>query len=162
MISYPIGTAGQLLVFSDDVLKHFDAHRQLRLLQREAGGQLFASLTDELVLVEAATGPRPTDRRGWTHYHPDRVAEQAEIEEHHTRGLHFIGDWHTHPEDVPGPSHRDLASMSDCFSRSKHALRAFVLAIVGRASFPLGLHVSLLDGIGAYPLTAASLIDLAV
>jgi hypothetical protein len=75
-------------------------------------------------------------------YLPDRRAEQLEIKEWHKRGLHFVGDWHTHPEQIPRYSSRDLVSIQDCFNKSHHELNAFVLVIVGRELPPLGLQVT--------------------
>lgn len=146
MISYLLGASGQRLDFNDAVLAHFSRHKQLRLRQPEAGGQLFAVLDKKRIEVVLATGPRPADRRSRMSYFPNRSAEQLEINAKHLEGLHFIGDWHTHPQDIPEPSRRDLASMADCFSRSKHDLNAFVMVIVGRTVFPDGLHVSVHDG----------------
>jgi len=142
MIEYEVGQSGQVLVFSDTVLKHFRRHRQTRPWQKEAGGQLFARIALPRIVVSEATGPRPTDRRTRTSYQPDRAAEQREILERHARGLHFIGDWHTHPETRPAPSGRDHRSIADCFVRSTHGLNAFVLVIVGTAALQEALYVA--------------------
>lgn len=138
---FPIGTSGQRIVFADPVLKHFDTYRQTRWYHREAGGQLFARFDlPEIVIVEA-TGPRKSDRRYRYSYQPNREAEQREIEERHPHGLHFAGDWHTHPEDIPEPSSRDEESMREVFERSDHRLNGFLLVIVGRRALPAGLGV---------------------
>lgn len=146
MLVYPIGSSGQSLVLSTDVLAHFERHQQMRWWQREAGGQLFARVEGNDIHVVEATGPRRTDRRGRTSYLPDRYAEQREIDERFPSELHFIGDWHTHPEDRPSPSGVDLRSTAEGVRRSRHALNAFVMVIVGRISFPEGLFVSVHDG----------------
>ena len=155
MIGYNIGTSGQSLVISGEVLRHFSVHRQIRCWQREAGGQLFARFDGEQVLVSRATGPRPTDRRTRRSYYPDRVAEQREVDAFHREGLHFVGTWHTHPEDRPTPSAIDIDSMSEAFRLSRHALNGFVLAIVGRSPAPAGLYVGISDGGTLHWLTAS-------
>src|SRR6267378_3125357 len=104
MIVFPIDGSGQRLVFSPAVLEHFAKYRQLRSWQREAGGQIFARLTLPDIYIEEATGPRRSDCRTRTTYRPNRRAEQREIAGRHGQGLHFIGDWHTHPEALPVPS----------------------------------------------------------
>ena len=154
MIEYAIGTSDQVLVFTDSVLDHFKRYRQTRCWHREAGGQLFAKLYSERIIIEEATGPRRTDRRTRTSYIPDRIAEQAEIDQRYPRNLHYIGDWHTHPEAIPRPSPTDIASMIDCFKKSKHTLNAFILVIIGQLALPAALHVSLHDGQSWYPITA--------
>ncbi|MGX7705590.1 Mov34/MPN/PAD-1 family protein [Methylobacterium sp. Gmos1] len=153
MIAYPIGASGQTLIFSDQVLRHFERHRQVNRSHNEAGGQIFARINGNEINVIDATGPRLTDRRTRTSFVPDRYAEQVEIDERFVRGLHFVGDWHTHPEDQPSPSAIDLRSTAEGVRLSKHCLNAFVLVIVGRSRFPYGLHISLHDGSAQYLLT---------
>lgn len=70
-------------------------------------------------------------------------------------GLHYVGDWHTHPEDNPWPSPTDLDSIVDCVRRSRHELAGFLLVIVGRLDPPAGLYVALHDGRSASALRAA-------
>jgi integrative and conjugative element protein (TIGR02256 family) len=143
---FPILDSGQRLIFAAPVLEHFTRHRQTRFWQREAGGQLFARFSLPDIIVVEATGPRRTDRRTRYSYHPDRRAEQREIASRHVRGLHFIGDWHTHPEDAPTPSSRDEQSMREAFSASHHVLSGFILAIVGRLELRQSLGLWLHNG----------------
>ena len=131
MIVFPLAESGQRLVFSPTVLEHFEEHQQLRWWHREAGGQVFAQLALPDIIVVEATGPRPLDWRTRHTYRPSRSLEQREIVDRHARGLHFIGDWHTHPEVAPTPSRRDMLSMQELVTNSTHALNGFVLIIVG-------------------------------
>ncbi len=146
MIGYALPD-GSTLAITDAVESHLLKHRQLKLWNREAGGQLFATFDGPSVVIREATGPRKRDRRGRWHYIPDRDAENAEIAERHQRGLHYVGDWNTHPQDVPSPSNRDLDSIRDCVKKSQHNLEGFILVIVGRLDPPAGLHVLLHDGL---------------
>jgi integrative and conjugative element protein (TIGR02256 family) len=155
MIEYPIGTSGQTVVFSERVVSHFNKCRQTRFWHREAGGQLFARLSPGFIVISICTGPRSTDRRTRTSYIPDRRAEQIEIEEQHVRGLHYVGDWHTHPHIAPQPSARDVASIRDCFVKSRHSLNGFLLAIVGQRCVTSALHVSIHDASYSYTLDRA-------
>lgn len=152
MIAFPIAASGQRLIFSAVVLDHFAQHRQLRWWQREAGGQLFIRFDMPDIVVEEATGPRRTDWRTRSTYRPNRRAEQREIVSRHTRGLHYVGDWHTHPEPIPSPSCDDESSMRDLVMRSKHALNGFVLVIVGQEAFPAALFVSFVPRSGDLPV----------
>ncbi len=142
-LEFEIGQSKQRLTISRGVLKHFRKHQQTRLDALEAGGQLFAKLSSEAVTIEQATGPRRSDFRTRTLYVPDRSAEQIEIDFWHRKRLHYVGDWHTHPETKPHPSGNDLDSIRESFVRSRHSLHGFLLVIVGTAGFPLGLYVSL-------------------
>lgn len=148
MLEYPIGDSGQVLVITDIVLRRFSRYRQRRWYQREAGGQLFARFVETRIIVDAATGPRRTDVRTRTTYVPDRKAERLEIEDRHREGLHYIGDWHTHPVMLPTPSGRDVTSIVDSVNKSTHNLNAFLLVIVGQVEPPRGLCVSTYDRSG--------------
>lgn len=98
--------------------------------------------------MERATGPRATDRRSRYLYIPDRRGEQEEIDSMYSGGLHFIGDWHTHPERIPTPSASDVRSIRQAVKLSKHHLNGFVLLIAGTEVFPLGLFAGLYDAHG--------------
>jgi integrative and conjugative element protein (TIGR02256 family) len=156
MIEYPIGTSSQSLVLGRQPLAHMARHRQLHWWQAEAGGQLFARYHGPRILVELATGPRPGDRRTRHSYRPDPVAEQQEIDACFAKGLHFIGDWHSHPEGVPAPSHVDEESIAECVRKSSHGLNGFVLIVVGRMPAPSGLRVLVHDGRDAFLLQPAA------
>ena len=119
-----------MLTISPGVLKHFEKHQQKQPAALEAGGQLFARLSSEEVVIEKATGPRPSDFRARALYVPDRVTEQPEINHWHKKGLHYVGDWHTHREAMPRPSNSDRESIRESFIRSTHILRGFVLIVV--------------------------------
>lgn len=152
MLSYPVGRSGEVIHFDPAVIDHFLRHRQLRFWHKEAGGQLFARIEGNNIVVVEATGPRRSDRRGRTYYHPKRSVEQAEIAEMHARNLHYIGDWHSHPEPRPTPSPRDDATMASRVCLSRHTLRGFVFVIVGQADPPAGMTVVVHDGTRWYPL----------
>jgi integrative and conjugative element protein (TIGR02256 family) len=142
-LEFEIGQSQQRLTISRGVLKHLKRHQQRSKNATEAGGQLFARLCLEEVVIEQATGPRESDYRTRTLYVPDRFAEQPEIDFWHKKQLHYVGDWHTHPEEKPQPSRIDGDSVRESFLRSKHSLKGFLLMIVGTAGFPLGLYVTL-------------------
>jgi integrative and conjugative element protein (TIGR02256 family) len=153
VIVFEIGQSGQSLQISDSVIQHFDRNRQIRFWQREAGGLLFARLKLPVIEVVEATGPRRTDQRTRYSYSPDVVAERSEIEQRFPRGLHFVGCWHTHPEDVALPSHVDIRNTAECVKRSHHALNGFVMVIVGRKVLPESLFVSVCDETSVYPVS---------
>jgi integrative and conjugative element protein (TIGR02256 family) len=134
---------GELDVTIDpEVLAVFHDHRQTRSRQNEAGGQLFAKVIGSQWQVKVATGPRSQDRRGRFRFWPDRESEQDEIYRYHSQGLDFVGDWHTHPQDIPQASASDLSSIASIVSSSRHHLPGFLMIIVGRRPFPEGLWAS--------------------
>jgi hypothetical protein len=83
------------------------------------------------------------DRRSRYSYRPNPAAEQREIYDMHAVGLHYVGDWHTHPEPVAQSSGIDNFNMTDCVAKSQHELPSFLMVIVGTSHLPDCLHVSL-------------------
>lgn len=152
MIGYKIGFSAQELIFTASALSHFRKCRQMKYHQPEAGGQLFANFIGNQIIIVEATGPRPTDRRTPSSYIPDRKAEQAEIYSLHQQGLHYVGDWHTHAQEIPLPSFLDEESIADYARKSVHSLNGFVLVIVGKKDPPAGLYVMIHDGNESFPL----------
>ena len=151
MIRYDIAKSGQSIVLTDTLLEHLKRQKQ-KWWQSERGGQLFASLSVGLVKIQLATGPRSSDRRTRCSYLPDRLSEQQEIDACFSKGLHFVGDWHTHSSKKPVPSQADLTVTRSIFQSSTHQLNAIVLLIVGQASFPVGLFVGLFNHLGMHQL----------
>ena len=146
VIAYAIGNSGQTLVLTDAVIEHLLRHRQAGVGSREAGGQLFARFDGDTIQIERATGPRPSDRRSLMTFVPNRLAERREIKRLFNEGLHYVGDWHTHPEARPSPSQTDIDSFREMFRKSRHKLASFVVVIVGTLAPPEGLFVALCDG----------------
>lgn len=140
--------AGLEVEFAPDALATLAAHRQKGFFSRETGGQMFARLTPGKWVIEVVTGPRRGDRRGRFHFWPDRKAEQEEINAFFKKGLDFVGDWHTHPEDLPRPSWSDLKSVENVVRESTHELPGMLMCIVGRAEPPqcIWLSFHLRDG----------------
>jgi integrative and conjugative element protein (TIGR02256 family) len=126
------------------VVKNVRRYRQTAFWRREAGGQLFARISGDCWVIEAATGPRRSDIRSRFGFHSDRLAEQVEINALFLNELHYVGDWHTHPELTPTPSQTDLHSMLKMVRASSHELPGFLMLIVGTkldaSGFSLTMH----------------------
>lgn len=125
------------------MIEHVSRHRQTAWWKREAGGQLFARVNGDEWHIEEATGPRRSDVRSRFGFRPNRRAEQREILERFASGLHYVGDWHTHPEPVPTPSPTDISSMQEMVAASNHELTGFLMLIVGTAVGGIGLWTSI-------------------
>lgn len=74
---------------------------------------------------------------------PSRKEKVRAINAAFKRDLHYVGEWHTHPEQTPSPSNLDLDSMKKAFIESKHELNHFMMVIVGNEMKSLNLYVSL-------------------
>lgn len=138
--------AAQEVVLTGTVLRHFRLHRQLTSGANEAGGQLFGTVTGIHLAVRAATGPRALDRRSRFSFSSNARVEQEEINRLHLRGLHYVGDWHTHPSQIPTASRIDISSIGTIARKSVHPFNGFLLIVVGIADLPEGLQVIFHDG----------------
>jgi len=143
MIYYITPSTNKVVAVTNDVMSHLNLQHQRGVKSKEAGGQLFAQFDGNMIIVSKVTGPRKSDKRGRFFFNPDRNIEQREINRMFLKGIHYVGDWHTHPERVPTPSRKDITSMSECVSHSTHELDSFILMIVGQDNLPDGLWVSL-------------------
>jgi integrative and conjugative element protein (TIGR02256 family) len=121
----------QRVDISNAALAHFHSHRQRRAWAREAGGQIFGTVTAEVVRVLEVYGPRRTDERTRTSFRSDPVAAQHDIDSCAERGLVYLGEWHTHPEPIPNASPTDLDAFTRLLGRSSLRMNALLLLIQG-------------------------------
>ena len=159
MLTYLLPNGVERLVINGEVIRPLLGHRQTKFWHKEAGGQLFATFKPGFTMIERVTGPRKTDRRSRTGYCPDPKAEQREINDMHGGGLHYVSDWHTHPERIPVPSQMDKESMVDCFSKSTHQAEGFLLIIVGNGEPPSCVGVWFAANGGIKPLVKVTTAD---
>lgn len=157
MLSYPIGQSGQTIHLLPSVTEVFGAHRQNKWWQRESGGMLFARVENKDIFIVEATPPQKQDRRSRFGFTISKAAAQTEIDTKRDAGLHYVGEWHTHPEPQPTPSQRDEATMSSRVRQSVHQLNGFVFIIVGHGEFPAALTILLHDGTSRHQLSAIPL-----
>lgn len=139
----------QRVVLSPEVIQTMTAYTQTEHTQPEAGGQLFGRLLNGDIMVCRATTPRSADQRTRFSFFPNRNRENREIKRFFKLGLHFLGDWHSHPEPVPKPSALDIQSIQDCFRESKHSHNSFLLLIVGTEFSPDKIWLSQHNGVSS-------------
>lgn len=122
-----------------NVLSKVREHRQLSSRATEAGGQLFGTITAELIDVIEATGPYTGDERSRYRYRSNPAAAQRAVQEQSQAGLLYLGEWHTHAEDFPGASGLDDVAMQLLLARSQLNSNALMMLIVGRVEAVAGL-----------------------
>lgn len=131
----------QTLWIALPALRHVNRHLQSTPWATEAGGQIFGSINTEQVCVFEVSGPYAGDERSRYRYRSNPAAAQRAIEERHTRGLLYLGEWHTHAEDNPSASSLDDDAMRRLISSSQLNSDALLMMIVGRARGAAGLAV---------------------
>jgi integrative and conjugative element protein (TIGR02256 family) len=131
----------QRIRITDAVLNHVAKYQQHGPTSTEAGGQLFGTVSPTQVRVVVAAGPYPRDERGRMHHQSDQKSAQKVIRDQAKKGLLFLGEWHTHPEDAPTPSGADEHAIAAMVDKSILNTDAPILLIVGRLNPPAGLYL---------------------
>lgn len=144
---------GQIIEITAPVIEVFLRHQQTCPIASEAGGLLFAEICPSIIKIVYATEPTNLDIRSRVRFKSSRQNARSLIKDKFIAGLHFVGEWHTHPEEEPTPSRIDLDSMAESFGRSKHQLDHFIMVIIGNHARDLRLWVSLHNGINVLKLT---------
>ena len=131
----------QELAIEPSVLKHISIYRQVKPWSKEAGGQLFGHIDDQMICGIEATGPYSGDERSRHSYRSNSVAAQGAINNMAQKGLLYLGEWHTHAEDCPSASGMDADAMHRLIENSRLNSNSLLLLIVGRAPSIAGFAV---------------------
>lgn len=131
-----------LIEFSAEVLTLMYSNAQTNFWKKEAGGQLFSDTPEkEIVQIDLATGPYPSDRRRRHGFYPDLDIANRDRQEKFLRGYHAVGLWHTHPESRPSPSEIDRQTACEYLRAFNGEMDGFLLIIIGNHGKPLNLCV---------------------
>jgi integrative and conjugative element protein (TIGR02256 family) len=141
-ISWRCRDFSQALIFTDEVIQYVTAYQQNSTCATESGGQLFGTVTEELVTIVAAAGPYTNDERGRYHYRSNPHGATKAIETHEAAGLTYLGEWHTHAECRPRPSSIDIETMLTLVQRSTLRASAAMLLIIGCCPPPAGMFAA--------------------
>lgn len=122
---------GHLLVIMPSVVERLLTYRQLHLQSMEAAGVLIGERRGPHLVIHEISEPGSGDIRA--RYSVDRRGphHQAAVDDAFARSsgaLQYLGEWHTHPEDEPSPSPRDMSS----WRRHLVDSEKMALVIVGR------------------------------
>lgn len=137
---------GLMLDLSEPVLKVFEKHVQQRPNDAEAGGLLLGTVHGENILVTEATQPTWADKRFRFLFERLPFGHRATAEHRWRESggtVRYLGEWHTHPQDRPAPSHIDRVEWEK-LAVKRLDQRPMLAIIVGRCD----LHVELVPSGG--------------
>ncbi len=143
--------AGISLTIRADTCRKFLRYQQ-QLGKNEAGGMLFGSINGSTVKVEDISTPSFLDKRSPTGYRWHRDSANKTIIKFSRKGLHYLGDWHSHPQNNPVPSQNDIESIRSTYNESVHELNYFILFILSNSDIQSS-YVALSNGKKEYQLT---------
>lgn len=129
----------QSLLIAETVVQYVGRYRQSTLRSKEAGGQLFGTISTGQICVTVASGPYSGDEQSRYRYRSNSTAAQSTIDDCHMKGLLYLGEWHTHAEDHPRISTLDDDAMRRLIANSQLNISALLILIVGRAEDVTGL-----------------------
>lgn len=153
---YRIPNAAWSLALPADAVVRLTSFAQQRWWSKESVGQIYsADLSGSVVQVDAVTKLRSnwSSRAGVRLDIPAATDERAKFFE---QGLHCLGFWHSHPQEVPEPSQADIAMAADHARAGKEIFAGIVFVIVGTAPPPDGLGVWVHDGTILWRAVASS------
>lgn len=103
----------------------------------EAGGILIGRLVLESsdIVIDKASVPQKKDRRNRFLFFRHFLGHQRIINKiwKQSKGtLNYLGEWHTHPQDIPIPSSVDVKSWAQLAKKVQSELDFLLFIIVGR------------------------------
>lgn len=142
------------LRFSQTAVAAFKRHQQLQG-RPEAGGILLGRIyPGSKVVVELATTPNPLDRAGPAFFDRSRDAAQQIVNTTWRKSggqCIYLGEWHTHAQNLPTPSRRDRTMIRNMFNQTQMEIDFLVLVVVGLEDIWVGKE----NGISLIKLDAA-------
>lgn len=114
-------------------------HAQKKPDKPESGGVLLGRyiLDCQDVVVDAVTLPMDGDRQSRFRFFRDAQRHQEAIHrawEESSGTCNYLGEWHTHPESYPTPSHIDIAEWKRILLRDRFDSDVLYFVIIGTCS----------------------------
>ena len=124
------------LKINDTALSIFERYKQNDPSKPESGGILLGKIVCENndVIIDFATEPQKSDIRKRFLFFREKKAPQKIVNKHwrNSNGIQiYLGEWHTHPEDIPHPSNQDYKNWRNIFRRAKYEQDFLIFIIVG-------------------------------
>jgi len=130
---------GHRIEFTGQAWRLMNNYMQSWPWNKEAGGQMFGQANGYTLIVEEASGPRRDDVRTRGSFEIDPIAAANEIKERRVKGLIYLGDWHTHPEDYAKPSDQDRMNAAKLMKGAPQN-PFLLLVIVGNRDTYVGVY----------------------
>lgn len=121
---------------SDEVLKIIQKYKQDTKYSLEAGGIILGRyLWSEDVVIDYITVPMDNDKRKKYYFYRNKESHQAEIIKYWRESngtCNYLGEWHTHPEDIPKPSKYDINQWKKIIKNAQYDNDYLLFLIAGK------------------------------
>jgi integrative and conjugative element protein (TIGR02256 family) len=129
-----------LVVVSTEVANILMSYRQLTDSSKESAGVLIGERRSVHIIIKTLSEPSRWDIR--SRFMVDRVSRQhqkvvVDAFKKSEGEWQYLGEWHTHPEDVPKPSMTDFGS----WYKNLESSEPLILIIVGRTDLWVGRKI---------------------
>ena len=122
------------LKISDNVKEKFEKYRQ-SLPAKEVGGILLGKvIKNEYIIIETITEPTIYDRSNFFGFIRNKKQAQKNINKYWELSdgeIIYLGEWHTHNENIPTPSFEDKKTMNNLLLTSRLEIDFLFAVIVG-------------------------------
>jgi integrative and conjugative element protein (TIGR02256 family) len=103
----------------------------------ETGGVLMGRIDEAgIISIETASGPGPNSTRSSTEFDRDIDYCQAFIDDHVRKGLRYVGEWHSHPNENNRPSSIDIKSLTEIAMDKNYLTTVPTMIIFTRSGEP--------------------------
>lgn len=112
--------------------------RQHRPRSREACGVLLGYEWEQAFEIVVATPPQESDSRQCCSYIRDvagHLAIATALWRDSAETIGYLGEWHTHPQRIPRPSHRDLSEANRIAQKNGAAVVSLILGTTHGCAF---------------------------
>lgn len=131
------------VVFTSEVVSLFERYKQIEKKQHESGGILLGKIYNNLIIIDQISEPSNEDKSGKYYFErsvkkAQKIVEKAWKESNGERI--YLGEWHTHPEDIPMPSRDDKKLIENMLKHSRMEIDFLFMVIIGRVSPYVATH----------------------
>jgi len=128
--------------FTEDVLLLISKFKQNKKKQHEAGGILLGQVKENNIYITRVTFPSRHDRSNrysfWRNKNKAQAIMDFEFYNSNKRTI-YLGEWHTHSEELPYPSKTDKKMIKDQFLKNKLNEPFLIQYIQGTKGFYLAI-----------------------
>jgi len=131
------------IYLSKEVISIFKKHIQNHCNKPESGGIITGKVYENLVEVLNCSEPTVFDKQSRYNFNRSYKSAQNYINKkfEESKGEEiYLGEWHTHPEDVPIPSNTDVNDFNKTITKNKLNSNIHFMIIVGRTHIYVGIY----------------------
>jgi integrative and conjugative element protein (TIGR02256 family) len=133
------------IVFSDIVISIFNKHKQTLRHDCESGGIVLGQVIGNTVFINRVSTPNLFDKSSRHRFERDKNAAQIIVNYEYlnsNKKITYLGEWHSHPENIPTPSGQDRKMIREQFNSGILNESFLLLVIQGIEK----LYVAIYDG----------------